>query len=225
MVVTAEPQTPLAALADFSVAASAAVERSVAQTRSFSSMLLIGQAIAAQLKGSDRASLDQLPDDAEKLLETSRPAMAKLARDEQLSNFYFLASGSLFGVASEGMLKLKEMSLTVSEAFHTLEFRHGPMSMSDETAAVIGLASAERSSREYAVFDDVRGLGANVTVLGADAGANVAVVETSPVARSVLYLLPLQLLALERAQAKQLDPDHPRHLTAVIQLDQISGTT
>jgi fructoselysine-6-P-deglycase FrlB-like protein len=38
-------------------------------------------------------------------------------------------------------------------------------------------------------------------------------------ARPALYLLPLQLLALERALAKELDPDSPRHLTAVIHLD------
>jgi glucosamine 6-phosphate synthetase-like amidotransferase/phosphosugar isomerase protein len=38
-------------------------------------------------------------------------------------------------------------------------------------------------------------------------------------ATPALYLLPLQLLALERALAKGLDPDNPRHLTAVIELD------
>ena len=47
------------------------------------------------------------------------------------TRFYFLASGPLLGVASEGMLKLKEMSLTSSEAYHAMEFRHGPMSMCD----------------------------------------------------------------------------------------------
>ena len=40
--------------------------------------------------------------------------------------------------------------------------------------------------------------------------------------RPALYLLPLQLLALERALAKGLDPDHPRHLTAVIHLDELA---
>ena len=39
-------------------------------------------------------------------------------------------------------------------------------------------------------------------------------------ASTALYLLPLQLLALERALHKGLDPDKPRHLTAVIHLDE-----
>ena len=43
--------------------------------------------------------------------------------------------------------------------------------------------------------------------------------DLDPYAAPVLHLLPLQLLALERALAKGLDPDSPRHLVAVIRLD------
>jgi len=203
------------------VAASAATERSVAQTRSFTSMMLVGQAIAARLAGVDAAVMEGLPSQAQRLLAAARPLVSQLAQTERIANFYFLGSGPLFGVASEGMLKLKEMSLTGSEAFHTLEFRHGPMSMCDETAAVVGLITPERTVRETAVLDDVRAFGTKVVSLGA--GLDIDIHEASPWARSVLYLIPLQLLALERALAKQLDPDQPRHLTAVIHLDPAPG--
>jgi glucosamine--fructose-6-phosphate aminotransferase (isomerizing) len=149
--------------------------------------------------------------------------MSALARQQSLDSFYFLASGPVFGVASEGMLKLKEMSLTTSEAYHTLEFRHGPMSMCDRRAAVVALVTPERLRVERAVVEDVAKLGARTTTVGP--GQDVALPEGVPAwARPVLYLLPLQLLALERALAKGLDPDQPRHLTAVIHLDPLPET-
>ena len=217
--VTCYPESPLAQAADVVWAVPAAAEESVAQTRSFTSMLLIGQALAAALRGGNELSvLADLPAHAARLLDTTRAPMAEVARNAALTGFYFLASDPLFGVASEAMLKLKEMSLTSSEAYHCLEFRHGPMSMCDPSAVVLGLVSAERAPREMAVLGDVSSLAGRVVTIGD--GLEVEVPASLPTwSRPVLYLLPQQLLALERALGKGLDPDSPRHLTAVIQLD------
>ncbi|MFZ0325264.1 MAG: SIS domain-containing protein [Actinomycetes bacterium] len=216
--VTCYPDSALAQAADVVWTAEAAAEQSVAQTRSFSSMLVLGQAIAAAVGGQDVAVLHKLPDHAARLLDGARAPMAALARDAGLSSFYFLASDPLFGVASEAMLKLKEMSLTASEAYHSMEFRHGPMSMCDAGAAVLGLVSPERSARELAVISDVAPMSGRVVTIGN--GLDHDVPSSLPVwARPALYLLPLQLMALERALGKGLDPDSPRHLTAVIHLD------
>ena len=74
--------------------------------------------------------------------------------------------------------------------------------------------SRERSELEQAVLGDVAPTGVRLVP--------IAVTEHIPAqipswATPALYLLPLQLLA-QRAVVKGLDPDHPRHLTAVIQL-------
>ena len=53
----------------------------------------------------------------------------ELARDKKINQIIFLGSGWNYGLASEVMLKMKEMSLTLSEAFHFLEYRHGPKAM------------------------------------------------------------------------------------------------
>jgi glucosamine--fructose-6-phosphate aminotransferase (isomerizing) len=210
--ITCYPESALAQAADVVWAAPAAAEQSVAQTRSFTSMQLIASALAGAVQGADLGALDALPLMASEAFLLWRDAVAELARNASLGSFYFLGSGALFGIASEGMLKLKEMSLTASEAYHALEFRHGPMSMCDETAAVIALISRERFELEQAVLDDIAPFGAQLVKVGVS-------VESPSWAIPALYLLPLQLLALERALAKGLDPDHPRHLTAVIHLD------
>lgn len=216
--VTCDPASDLALAADIGWHAPAAAERSVAQTRSFASMTLIAQALAGRLLGGSADDLAPLPDLAAALLASSRPGVRDLARDPARSSYFFLGSGPLFGLASEAMLKLKEMSLTVSEAYHTLEFRHGPMSMCDDATVVVGLVDPGRAALEGAVLDDVRRLGAHVVTVG-PGGDHEVPAGLAPWARPVLHLLPLQLLALERSLAKGLDPDAPRHLTAVIHLD------
>ncbi len=94
--------------------------------------------------------------------------MSALARDDANASFFFLGSGALYGIASEGMLKLKEMSLTGSEAYHAMEFRHGPMSMCDESAAVVALVSPERAALEEAVLRDISSFGARLVTIGVE---------------------------------------------------------
>ncbi|MEO8329136.1 MAG: SIS domain-containing protein [Candidatus Nanopelagicales bacterium] len=221
--ITTMADSTLADVADASVVVSAAAEVSVAQTRSFSSMLLAVQALFAALSGQDLGVLRDLPELATQTLERTRDAVADVARDQSLESFYFLGSGPLFGIASEAMLKLTEMSLTQSEAYHTLEFRHGPMSMCDPAAAVVALITPERLRIEQTVVNDVTALGVRMLTLGK--AQQIEVPTGLPAwARPVLYLLPLQLLALERCVAKGLNPDQPRHLTAVIHLDPVIKT-
>lgn len=217
-VITCYPDSTLAETADVVWAAPAAAEQSVAQTRSFSSMQVIVSAIAGALRGGDLSTLHALPPAASTILDKSRSMMRALATDEANETFFFLGSGSLYGIASEGMLKLKEMSLTGSEAYHAMEFRHGPMSMCDERAAVVALVSPQRASLEEAVLRDIEPFGARLVTVGIE-GHHQIPADIPSWASPALYLLPLQLLALERALGKGLDPDSPRHLTAVIHLN------
>jgi glucosamine--fructose-6-phosphate aminotransferase (isomerizing) len=215
--VTCDAESTLAGQADLVLAAPEAQEQSVAQTRSFSTMTVMVSALAGAVAEADLLQMRVLPDAAEKALSSSGTVMASLARSPDLDSFYFLGSGPLFGVASEGMLKLKEMSLTTSEAYHSMEFRHGPMSMCGSNTGVISLVTPERRALDDAVAHDLGALSAAVTSVGPMCDVDLEAVE--PWLRPALYLLPLQLLALERALTKGLDPDQPRHLTAVIHLE------
>lgn len=136
-----------------------------------------------------------------------------------LDRFYFLGSGIRYGLACEVNLKMKEMTLTHSEPFHFLEFRHGPMSMVNESAAVIGLRSDANAAHEQKVLDEMRAKGGTLLSL-AEADANITFESGVPEAvRAVLYLPTLQLMAYHRSIAKGLNPDRPNNLTAVVKLD------
>lgn len=217
-VVTCYPDSELALLASVVISVPESQEQSVAQTRSFSTMLLVCQAIIGTLRGESLEVLNQLPGHAERLIEETRDPMRTLAQNMAIDKFSFLASGRLFGVAAEGMLKLKEMSLTVSEAFHALEFRHGPMSMCDSSSAVIALVNTANPERDLAVIHDLTPMVGEMITIGANMDSYIP--HSLPSwCQPVLYLIPLQLLALERSLAKGLNPDKPRNLSAVIHLE------
>jgi len=223
--VTCYPDSPLAADADLVLPAVAAQEKSIAQTRSFSSMLLLCQALAACLGGADWRALESLPALGRDLIATSEPVIQTIGRRLVDERLYFLGSGPRYGLASEGMLKTTEMSLTTAQAFHFLEFRHGPMSMVEPGAQLIGLLSSGTAAHERAVLHEMQALGATVLALDPTGESNEATWHIElprnlpSWARSTLYLPPLQLLAYHRALAKGLDPDRPRNLSAAIHLE------
>jgi glutamine---fructose-6-phosphate transaminase (isomerizing) len=227
LTVTCDSSTTLARQANLVFAIDSAQETSLAQTRSFASMLIVTQTIAAFLGGQDDlVSLDQLPSVANRLLTDYHDLAKQLGEDKQIERFFFLGSGALYGIASEGMLKMKEMSLSYSESFHTLEFRHGPMSMVDDRALIIGLLSEEAAPQETAVLRQMRARGAQILALSEgtiDLDDVHSVVINSGVpgwARPMAYLPVMQLMAYYRAMINGQNPDQPANLTFVISLDE-----
>jgi glucosamine--fructose-6-phosphate aminotransferase (isomerizing) len=147
-------------------------------------------------------------------------ALAKeIGENLAYDRFYFLGSGIRYGLACEANLKMKEMTLTHSEPFHFLEFRHGPMSMVNQAAVVLGLLSAANRSHEAKVLSEMKTLGGKVLSVG-ETDADIQFKSGIPESvRGVLYLPVLQLMAFYRSVAKDLNPDQPNHLTSVVQLD------
>ncbi len=219
--VTNYPDSPLARLADVTLVIATGQEESVVQTRSFTSMLVGITAIAALL-GEHRAlwdSMRRLPNSAARLLAKYAGQAEAVGSDLTVDRFYFLGSGIRFGIACEASLKMKEMSLSHSEPYPFLEFRHGPMSMVQQSTMLIGLLSERNRAHELAVLSEMKALGARVLTL-AENDADIAFESGIPEEGAIALFLPiLQLLAAHRALAKGLNPDRPNNLSAVVTLD------
>ncbi len=225
MCITCDSSSPLAQSADLAIAIDAAQERSVAQTRSFSSMLVVAQCLAGALDGQPAHACAGLPAACGALLSSCAGRMQALGHAQGLNSFFFLGAGALYGIACEAMLKMKEMSLAHSEAFHPLEFRHGPMSLVSAESLVIGLVSPNAAEHELRVLREMRGMGATVLVVSqsqSEFEQHIALPADLPAGYApALQLPPLQLLAYWRALKNGCDPDQPQHLSAVISLDSL----
>ncbi len=217
---TCYPQSALAQMGALNLHFPEAQEQSVAQTRAFSALYLAAVAVIAVWAGRDDllAQMQRLPQAAARLLERYAELPARLVRSDALDRFYFLGSGPRYGLACELSLKMKEMSLSHSEPFHFLEFRHGPMSMVTPSTLIVGLLSEANRAAEQAVLDEMRARGAQVLTM-AEHDAEIAFQSNiAEAARNALYLPIGQLVAFERALYNSLDPDHPHNLNAVVTL-------
>lgn len=210
----------LAGMGRINLAIPAGQEESMAQTRSFASMYVAATALAVLLAGQTEllAQMNHLPEIGQRLIDTYEPRAEAIGRNLELDRFYFLGSGPRYGLACEGNLKMKEVSLSHSEPFHFLEFRHGPISMVGPTAAIIGLLSEANRAHESAVLRDMAALGGQVIALSETSGDIEFNSQLPESVRNVLYLPTLQLIAYYRAMAKGLNPDSPHNLTAVVKL-------
>lgn len=211
---------PLAAQADLTLVIKKGQEQSVAQTRSFASMYVAATAMIMLAAGAETlyCQMKQLPSAGEVLLDGYETIAQRWGEDLTIDRFYFLGSGARYGLACEANLKMKEMTLTHSEPFHFLEFRHGPMSMVTENTAIVGLVSEKNFDHEQAVLDEMESLGGRTLTLG-ESGTQIAFGSgLSESVRNVLYLPVLQLMAFYRSLAKGLNPDRPKNLQAVVRL-------
>ncbi|MFC1619578.1 SIS domain-containing protein, partial [Candidatus Neomarinimicrobiota bacterium] len=118
-------------------------------------------------------------------------------------------------------------SLSVSEAYHSMEFRHGPMSIVDEDMLLTMLISERAREQETRLLKEMKALGATTYVICERADTEIRAASDYLIelgtqlpdeARLILYMPPLQLLAYTNAVAKGLDPDNPKHLTQVVTL-------
>lgn len=227
IVITCYADSTLAALTQAPLVASAAQEQSYAQTASFSSMLVLALHLIGELAG--RTSIVQalltLPERGEHVVSECEETMRQPGEDDRYQRFFFLGSGPNYGLACEGMLKMKEMSLSYSEAYHFLEFRHGPRSMVDDHTLAVGLLSDRATQEEVAVLAETQALGAHLLIVGEEP-SQIGTLKPeyavwvksglSETLRGPLYLPPMQYLAYHRAMHKGLNPDRPANVEAVI---------
>ncbi|KMS83633.1 MULTISPECIES: SIS domain-containing protein [Streptomyces] len=179
--VTADPDTPVASAADDLVVLDFADERSVVQTRFATTALTL-------LRAHLGLHTDTAVADARTALATPLPEGLV-----ECTQFTFLGRGWTVGLAHEAGLKMREASLSWTESYPAMEYRHGPISVTTEGTATWMLGAAPDGLAEQ-----VRATGGLWIGGGLD-----------PLAE----LVRVQRLAVAVAAARGLDPDRPRHLT------------
>jgi glutamine---fructose-6-phosphate transaminase (isomerizing) len=227
--ITTQNDSTLAGLADIVLDASPAKEQSIVETRSFTAMLLLAQLFAASLC-DDRAfrmRVHALPDTLQSCMPSFMELAGKISNILPLNRFFFLGGGPSFGIACESAFKIKEFTTDRGEAFHPLEFRHGPMTAVNENALVVLFFSDRQTEAELQVLIEMRTKGGHTLAILENASPLVLSELDYTIAlasgldefeRIVLYLPLIQLVAYHRSLAIGLDPDNPQNLKAVTEL-------
>ncbi|WP_337268328.1 SIS domain-containing protein [Oryzifoliimicrobium ureilyticus] len=202
--ISCEADTPILRAADVAVYLPTHKEEGIVMTVSASLMLIAGLRMAGTVLGS--------VDEAKAALAAAEGCVP-LIRGR--THYVYLGGGALYGMATEGCLKLQEMSITYSQAFHPLEYRHGPISLIDDKSVVVILYSQDTVQEEALVAEDVRKKGAKVIGLGGPGDLEISLSQTGA-ARALEVLPALQIIGERVANQKGVDTAAPRHLSKVV---------
>jgi glucosamine--fructose-6-phosphate aminotransferase (isomerizing) len=205
-------------------------EASVVMTGSFTSMLLSMVHLAA-LYAEDRqliTKMSKLSETTEALVQNSEAQIKEIAFVDDIEDFVFLGQGPYYGIANEAALKIQEMSISHSQSFHALEYRHGPKSTAAASTLLTLLFSESGLSLEADLLKDLKKLGAKTLALTSahmikECHRADYIINVPPgygdILTPFLYVPLLQLLGYYKAIAKHLNPDNPRNLSAVVEFN------
>lgn len=183
--ITADPATPVTDIVGEAVVLDFADERSVVQTRFATTAL-------ALLRGHLGLAPVDLPEQAVRAVSAPLPEGAT-----GRTQFTFLGTGWTVGLAAEAALKLREAAGAWTESYPAMEYRHGPISVTEQRSLVWFFGASPE------------GLTAEISGTG-------ALISEEPSLDPLADLIRAQRLAVELATDAGLDPDRPRNLTRSI---------
>lgn len=211
-------------------------EISVASTKAFTSQIAAMTIFGVQLaeaKGASTQTLHQyveelaaLPDEIQNVLNTKQDEIKQAAEKyAHYEHSLFLGRDTLFPVALEGALKLKELSYIQAEGYAGGELKHGPLALVDDRffevmylqdnwlfeKSISNLAEINaRGGHVLAITDSKKEIEAE-TILRVDTKLDLL----APVVLNIVS----QLLAYYIAVAKGTDVDQPRNLAKSVTVE------
>lgn len=232
-------QSTMAREADLFLPLQAGQEIGVASTKAFTSQLLVLAFFTLKV-ASEKKTLSQEKIDhyiAQLLLSPGKIAESlnktKIYKDiaKELINsksVMFIGRGASYAIASEGALKLKELSYIHAESFPAGELKHGPIALIDEKVSVVALAPNDGTIHKTSSnIHSILSRKGNVILLS-DSKENSLIKKckfhlqipySDPFSTPILYNIPQQLISYYAAVLSGNNVDQPRNLAKSVTVE------
>ena len=173
--------------------------------------------------------LKKLPVKIGTTLEKVNESVKAVARDvftEQ--DIFYIGRLSDFATASEGSLKMKEISYINSHVYAAGELKHGTISLIEQGTPVVAVAShPDIFNKTLSNIAEVEARGAKVICITDEKMSEgisedyqkIIVADTINEFKSSLLVLPLQLLSYYTAKLKGCDIDKPKNLAKSVTVE------
>ena len=223
--------------ADYCIYTHAGPEIAVASTKAYTSQVVLLNILALYFaEVLDRVPSSTIDSMKKELLELPKKAEITLRNVAEVKNFanivyketdmFFLGRGVDYYVASEGSLKLKEISYIHSESYAAGELKHGPIALIENDVTVVGIiTNPNLVEKTISNIQEVITRGAKTLVI-TNQKINesqffkvINIPDTEPCLSPVLSIIPLQLLAYYISKEKGLDVDKPRNLAKSVTVE------
>ena len=215
------PNSILADLSHHVISLNCGPEVGVAATKTFLSQLAIFYLLSFSMINSFNKARIQLSNMSSKITEAlncNNDGLIKLSHKlKDKSSFYYTARGMNFAIASEGALKLKEISYIHAEGMPAGELKHGTLALIEQDTPVVVICPADYTySETLSNAIEAKSRGAYIIAVSDEESDIYDFWIRIPKVDELLYpmvtVVPLQLLAYYLAVGRGHDPDKPRNL-------------
>ncbi len=215
------PNSILADLSHHVIYLNCGSEIAVAATKSFLSQLAIFYLLSFSMVNSfdeAAAKLTDLSNKITRVLDWNKSELIKLSQKlKDKNDFYYIARGINFAIASEGALKLKEISYIHAEGMPAGELKHGTLALIEPGTPVVVICPADYTfSETLSNAMETKSRGAYIIGVS-DKESDiydswVKIPKVDELLYPMVAVVPLQLLAYYLAINRGCDPDKPRNL-------------
>lgn len=234
------PESSLIRESDLAFLTHAGPEIGVASTKAFTTqlvalallMMAVGrsqQTMSAEQEKNIVIGLQKLPNLIQNALahEETIQEIAQIFADKDSA--LFLGRGTMYPIAMEGALKLKEISYIHAEAYPAGELKHGPLALIDEHIPVVAIAPMDDMIEKLkSNLQEVNARGGKMIVFE-DEQSNISsekdftVLKTTTnvgrITAPITFNIALQLLSYHVALIKGTDVDQPRNLAKSVTVE------
>ena len=233
-------ESSIARESDFVLPIKAGHEIGVASTKAFTSQLAVLASMVIHF-GTKRETLSgtKIVELINALISAPRLISDILAKESEFKNFalklrnatdaLFLGRGTLYPLALEAALKLKEISYIHAEGYPSGELKHGPIALVDSNMPIICFAPFnDLFEKSMSNMEEVLARGGNVLLITDQKGSNYLAKDSLPkiimpkchsFIEPIIYALPSQLIAYHTAVIKGTDVDQPRNLAKSVTVE------
>jgi glucosamine--fructose-6-phosphate aminotransferase (isomerizing) len=213
-------------------------EIGVASTKSFSSQVLVLLMMALRFGRGRRVSTDRgieiveeilrVPGYVEQVLKYNGMIEDVARRFEGVHSCFFIGRGTLYPVALEGALKLKEISYLHAEGYQAAELKHGPLALLGENVPVVAMAvDVPGKDKMIGNMQECRARRAPVIALATEDDPEIAdhadvvipIPRTDHLTAAIPATVALQLLSYHVANHLGRDIDQPRNLAKSVTVE------
>jgi glucosamine--fructose-6-phosphate aminotransferase (isomerizing) len=206
-------------------------EESITSNRVVSSITLFLLCLFFKLSGkvSILEQINGYSTDFFKGFEDYCKGISEIINTLDFNKFIFLGAGPFHSVAREASLKTREMSISDTEFWPTLEYRQGYMTNVDEKDLAIVFLSAINIDFQFKTCMELKRAGAKVLIINDrlklggfkksyDYEFNVDLGVEDELICQVYYQLFGQLVGYYQALKKNIDPSNPKNLDYVVRI-------
>jgi len=223
MVICPHKESEMIAKADFPIVIEKAKEEAVMSTKAFTSFLFASKLFIGILM-QNMNFLNELTKVPTMLdVKKYQIEMQKISSGKFL-NVIFGGDGPYYGLAAASSLLVKGMSTTASDAYHTLELRHGNAAHCNQQTLVVIYATDALKKGEGVVVGELAALKSPRMVICEEADSRLGLSDhvyqlksgLSEYSRDMLMIPIVQLLSFYLCIAKGYNPDKPKHIVDIV---------